>query len=281
VQSEFGWHVIKLNNVAAAKTRPFEEVKAQIETDLKRQKVAQKFAAAADEFQNLVYEQAGSLAGVGKALNLPVQTSAWVTRAQAQEIAHGNAKFVQALFSPESISGRRNTEAIEVGPNTLMAGRIVEYKAAAPRPFADVKDEILRQLVRQAASEMAQKAGRERLALLEQGKSEKDAGVTFSKSLTLARNQLQPGVTPEALTRIFQVDAAKVPQFVGVTGDRGGFAIYKVVKVIAPPPAEPAKLAAAATRIGELHNREVFDAYVNALKAKANVQVNQANLEKK
>lgn len=281
VQSEFGWHVIKLNNVAAAKVRPFDEVKAQIETDLGRQKVAQKFAAAADEFQNLVYEQAGSLAGVGKALNLPVQTSAWVTRAQAQEIARGNAKFVQALFSPESISGRRNTEAIEVGPNSLLAGRIVEYKPAAPRPFADVKDEILRQLTRQAASEMAQKAGREKLGLLEQGKSEKDAGLAFSKPLLLARNQPQAGVTPEALTRIFQIDAAKVPQFVGVTGERGGLAIYKVVRVITPPPAEPAKLAAATSRIGELHNREVFDAYVNALRAKANVQVNQANLEKK
>jgi len=281
VQSEFGWHVIKLNNIAAAKTRPFDEVKAQIETDLKRQKIAQKFAAAADEFQNLVYEQAGSLAGVGKVLNLAVQTSAWVTRSQAQELAHGNAKFVQALFSPESISGRRNTEAIEVGPNMLMAGRIVDYKPAAPRPFAEVKDEILRQLTRQAANEMAQKAGREKLALLEQGKGESEAGVAFSKPLMLSRNQLQPGVTPEALTRIFQVDAAKVPQFLGANGERGGFSIYKVVKVIMPPPAEPAKLAAAANRIGEMQNREVFDAYVNALKAKANVQVNQAILEKK
>ena len=58
-----------------------------------------------------------------------------------------------------------------------MAGRIVEYKPAALRPFDDVKDEIRRQLVRKAASELAQKAGREKLALLEQGKSDKEAGV--------------------------------------------------------------------------------------------------------
>jgi peptidyl-prolyl cis-trans isomerase D len=281
VQSEFGWHVIKLNGITAAKTRPFDDVKTEIETDLRRQKVGQKFATAADEFQNLVYEQARSLAGVGKALNLPVETSPWVTRAQAQEIARGNAKFVQALFSAESISGRRNTEAIEVGPGVLMAGRIVEHRPAAPRPFDQVKDEILRQLARNAASELAQKAGREKLALLQQGKAEKEVDVAFAKPLTLLRNQSQPGVTPEALTRIFQVDAAKVPQFVGVPTERGGFAIYKVVKVVAPPPPEPGKLAAATNRIGELQNREVFDAYMNALKAKANVQVNQASLEKK
>ncbi len=98
VQSEFGWHVIRLVAVTPEKTRAFDEVKAQIETELKRQKVGQKFAAAADQFQNLVYEQADSLAPVAKALGLTIQTSPLVTRAQAQQIALGSAKLVQALF---------------------------------------------------------------------------------------------------------------------------------------------------------------------------------------
>jgi peptidyl-prolyl cis-trans isomerase D len=281
VQSEFGWHVIRLNGITAARTRPFDEAKAQIESDFKRQKVAQKFAAAADQFQNLVYEQADSLAGAAKALNLTVQTSGLVTRADAQRIALGSVKFVQALFSSESTSGKRNTEAIEVGPNALMAGRIVEYKPAAPRAYDDVKDEIRRQLVRKSASEMAQKLGREKLALLEQGRSDKGAGVTFGKPVSVLRNQMQPGFSPEALTRVFQVDAAKLPQYVGATSERGGFAIYRVLKVMAPPVSDPSKLAAASARIGDLQSREVFDAYVSSLKAKADVKVNQANLEKK
>ena len=131
--------------------RPFDEVKAQIEADLKRQKAAQKFAAAADQFQNLVYEQADSLQGAAKALGLTVQTTPFVTRTQVQALAQGNAKFVQALFSPESIQGKRNTEAIEIGRNALMAGRIVDYKPVVVRPFADVQDEIRKQLVRKAA----------------------------------------------------------------------------------------------------------------------------------
>ena len=48
-----------------------------------------------------------------------------------------------------------------------------------------------------------------------------------------------------------------------------------------PPDADPAKLAAARRAIGEMQNREVFDAYVATLKAKAEVEINQANLEKK
>ena len=281
VQSEFGWHVIRLVGITPARTRPFDEVKGQIEADLKRQKVAQKFATSADQFQNLVYEQAESLAPVGKALGLAVETSPLVTRSQVQQLAMGSAKLVQALLSPESIAAKRNTEAIEVGPNTLMAARLLEYKPAAPRPFDDVKEEIRRQLVHQGAVDLAQKVGREKLALLEQGKSDKDVGVAFAKAVPIQRNRPQPGFTPDAVTRIFQADPAKLPRYVGASNERGGFSIYKLVNVINAPAAEPAKLAAARTRIGEILNREMFDAYVGALKAKAKVEINQANLDKK
>jgi len=280
VQSEFGWHVIKLNSITPATTRSFDEAKAQIESDLKHQKVAQKFATAADQFQNLVYEQADSLAGVAKALDLKVETSGLVTRADAQRLAFGNAKFVQALYSPESVAGKRNTEAMEVAANTLMAGRVLEYKPAAPRPFDDVKDEIRRQLAQRAAAEMAQKEGRDKLAMLVAGKSDKDAGVVFGKPLTVMRNQPQAGFPPDALARVFQADAAKLPQYTGAPSERG-FSIYKVLKVTLPATVDAAKLAAASSRVGEMQSREIFDAYVAALKAKADVKINQANLEKK
>jgi len=281
VQTDFGYHVIKLIEITPARTRPLDEVRAQIENELKRQKIGQKFAAAADQFQNLVYEQADSLAPVAKALGLSVQTSALVTRAQAQQILQGSAKLTEALFSPESVSAKRNTDAVEVAPGTLMAARVVEYKPSATRPFDDVKDEIRRQLVRQAAIDLAQKAGREKLALLERGKSDRDLGLGFGKPVSVARGRMEPGFPPDALARIFQVDPAKLPAYVGAPSEQGGFSIYRLVKVVQPPEPDAAKLAAAKSRVADMQNREVFDAYVAALKAKANVRVNQKNLDKK
>jgi len=280
VQTDFGYHVIKVTGIKPPHVQSFDEVKARIEADLKRQKASQKFAAAADQFQNLVYEQADSLAGAAKALDLKVETTAFVTRSQVQALAMNNAKFVQALFSPESIQSKRNTEALEVGPNALMAGRIVQYKPAAPRPLADVRDEIRQQLTRQAASELAQKAGREKLALLAHGK-ERDAGVVFDKPVTITRNQTQPGFPPDALKSVFLADEHKLPAYAGAANERGGFSIYRIDKVIDAPAPDAAKLQSASAQVGSEVGRELMNAYLASLKADTEVKINQAALEKK
>ena len=91
----------------------------------------------------------------------------------------------------------------------------------------------------------------------------------------------QPGVSADGLVQIFRVDPAQVPSYLGAGNDRGGFSIYRVIKVIEPALDDSAKLAAAGQRIGDQLGRELFTAYVASLKAKSDVKINQANLEKK
>ncbi len=278
VQTDFGWHIIKLTAVKPGKVQSFDEVKAAIEKDMKQQKSLRKFAEAADQFQNLVYEQADSLQPVAKALNLQVQTTPGLTRAQVQALGQGNPKFAQAVFSPESLQSKRNTEAIEVGANAIIAARVVDYKAATPRPLDEVKAQIRKQLEQKAASDLAQAAGKEKLALLQQGK---DAGVAFGKPVPLTRNQAQPGFPPDALLGIFHADPAKLPAYLGMPGEGGGYSLYKVSQVTTPQAPDAARVAAFSTRIGEQLGREMFNAYVASLKAKADVKINQTNLERK
>lgn len=281
VQSEFGWHVIKVTGARAATQRPFDEVKGQIEAGLKQQLAQERFQAAADQFQNLVYEQADSLEGVGKALDIPVTTTPFITRAQALQLAPNGQAFVDALFAPASVQAKRNTDAIEVAPNTLMAGRIVEHHPAAPRPFDDVKAEIRRQLERKAMAEAAERAGRAKLALLEQGKSDKDAGLAFGKPVEVGRNEAGPTMPPDALRRIFQAEPAKFPVYVTATNPRGGFSIYRVTKVVEPATLDEGRLKLAAERMGDQLGRDFAGAYLASLRARADVKIDQARLEAK
>jgi len=281
VQSDFGWHIIKVNGVRPSRTLSFDDVKVQIEADLRIQRSAAKFATSADQFQNLVYEQADSLIGVAKALELKIETSPFVTRTQAQALGMGNAKFVQALFSPESLQSKRNTEAIEVAPGVLLAGRISEYKPGAPRPFDDVKDEIRQQLVRKAATDLAQAAGQDKLKLLQAGKSDKDVGITFGKPVTINRGQPQPGLSPVALGSIFEANPDKLPAFTGAINEKGGFSIVKVLNVLTPSPTDKARFDQASARLSEQLGREMLQAYLQSLRARADVKINQVNLDKK
>ena len=278
VQTDFGWHIIRITGVKPGKTQSLDEARPQIEQDLKRQKATRKFVEAADQFQNLVYEQADSLQAAAKGLNLEVKTTPMLTRAQVQALAQNSPKLVQAVFSAESLQAKRNTEALEVAPNTLMAARVIDYKPATTRPFDDVKVEIRRQLERNAASELAQKTAKEKLALLEQGK---DAGLSFGKPVTLTRNQAQPGFPPDALIKIFQANASKLPAYVGAPAERGAFSVYKVIQVVTPPAPDPERLKAFNNRVGDQVGHELFNAYLASLKSKADVKINQANLEKK
>jgi peptidyl-prolyl cis-trans isomerase D len=277
VESAFGYHVIKLTGIRAEKVKPFDEVKGQIEQDLRRQKAQKEFAASAEKFQNLVYENGDKLQPAADALQLKVVQSGMMTRAQVAALAQKNPKLVQAVFSPESISSKRNTEAIEVGPSTLMAARVLEHKPAAPKPFAEVKDEIRAQLQKKGATELAAKDGAARLAELQQGKA---VNLAFDKPREFNRQQRQPGFTEEGINAIFRANASKLPAYVGAPNDKGGYSIYRITKVTDPASTDDAVKSAVAQLSGQV-NREVFQAYIGALKAKTDVVIHQQNLDKK
>ncbi|MGC1818007.1 MAG: SurA N-terminal domain-containing protein [Casimicrobiaceae bacterium] len=281
VETSFGYHIIKVTGITPAHVQTFDEVKGRIEAELRRQKATQKFASAAEQFQNLVYEQADSLAGAAKALDLKVETTSLMTRAQIQQLALGNEKFVKALFSPDSLQAKRNTEAIEVAPNTLMAGRILEYKPATLRPFADVQADIRELLAHRGASALAQKAGLEKLALLAQGKTDAEVGVAFGKPVTLDRTQVQAGFPADALKSVFEANARKLPAYVGTADAGGDYSIYRIDKVIDAPAPDAAKLASVGAAVGGEIGRETMTAYLASLRAGTEVKINQSVLEKK
>jgi peptidyl-prolyl cis-trans isomerase D len=276
IESSFGYHIIKLTNVRPEKIKPFDAVKAQIEQELRRQKASKLYAEAAEKFQNLVYENGDKLQPAADALGLKVVTSGMMTRQQVTALAAKNPKFVQAVFSPEAIQQKRNTEAMEIGPNTLMAARVIEHKAAAPRPFADVKFEIIAQLERAKAGELAAKEGQAKLAELQAGKQ---VALAWDKPKEVTR-QPQPGFGEEAMSKIFRASAKQLPAYVGAVNEKGGFSLYKVTKVTEPEIKDD-QVKAASTQLSGQVSRELFTAYLAALKKKSDVIIRQENLDKK
>jgi peptidyl-prolyl cis-trans isomerase D len=56
------------------------------------------------------------------------------------------------VFAPANVAAKKNSEAIDLGNNSLISARVVDYKPSAVRPFDDVKAQIAQQLQRKLAT---------------------------------------------------------------------------------------------------------------------------------
>jgi peptidyl-prolyl cis-trans isomerase D len=278
VQSDFGWHVIRITGVQAAKTRSLDEVRAELATELGRQKGTRRFAEAAEAFSNMVYEQSDSLKPAAERFKLPVQASGWVTRTPTAESGVlGNAKLLGALFAADSVKTRRNTDAVEVAPNVLVAARVLEHQPAAQKKFEEVRGEIEQALRRAEATKLAHREGEAKLAALRKGG---DAGVKWGAAKAVSRRSPQ-GVPSTALRQILAADASTLPAYVGAERGEEGYMLYKVGRLLEAEAKAEAQKTADLARAVQQGGAEQLEAYVASLRARAKVEVNKANLEKK
>lgn len=278
VQSDFGWHIIRVTGVQAAKARPLQEVRGDLAAELAKQKGTRRFAETAEAFSNMVYEQADSLKPAAERFKLAVQTSGWIARTPSAEAGVlGNAKLLGALFAADSLKTRRNTDAVEVAPNVLVAARVLEHQSAAQKKFEDVRAEIEQNLRRAEAVKLAQKEGEARLAALRKGA---EAGLKWEPAKAVSRRSPQ-GVPSTALRQILAADAGKLPAYVGAERGSDGYMLYKVVRALEPEPKNEQQKAADQARASQQAAAEQLDAYVASLRARATIAVNKANLEKK
>lgn len=297
VETEFGFHIIKLTGVKPAKggepeqrqashiliaapaaAKDFQAMRADIEKELKKQRLGKKFAEAAETFTNLAYEQPDSLQPIADKFKLKIQRSGWVTRkADPAAGALNNQKLLDALFSPDSLKSKHNTEAVDGGPDTLLVARVVEHKPASVRPLDEVKAEIAKRLIEKESMALATKRGAAKYAELQQGK---DAGVTWGPAKVIGRDG-KPAVHPDALKAIFRADIGKLPAYLGVELRDRGYGLYRISRVIDAPPADAAREKILQDQLARQAAQQDYAAYLAGLRAGAKIEINKANLEKK
>jgi peptidyl-prolyl cis-trans isomerase D len=272
VQSDFGFHIIQITGIKPGSAKSLDAVKGQIAAEIKKQLATKKFSEMAEQFSNMVYEQSDSLKPVAEKLGLKIETANGLTRKPNPSVApnapFNHPKFLNALFSDDAIKNKRNTEAVEVAPSTLVAGRVVEYKPVAKRPFEEVQSIVRERVTQMEAASLARKAAEEKLAALKGGSE----AVGFSNPKTVSRVKNQD-IRPEALGAIMRADTSKLPSYVSVELPGQGFALYRVNKVSQPANVDTARRQAEQQQIAGALAQLESHAYLEALKKKAKVEI--------
>ncbi|MEE8150934.1 MAG: SurA N-terminal domain-containing protein [Nitrosomonadaceae bacterium] len=277
VQTDFGFHIIKLSAIKAGEIVNFDEVRNQVEEKLRKQKAGKEFGEMAEEFRNMVYEQSDSLQPAAEAFRLPIQQSGWISRKEGKPSYFTNGKLLQAIFSEDSIKNKRNTESIEVTPDTLISARVLDHRPAAMRSINVVREEITKLVARQQATDRAVKEGMEKLERLQKG--EKNV-VEWSPTQQVSRNEPQ-GLDYEILRSIFKTRSTGLPVYTGIINPQGGFSLIRISDVIESAPPDEKKIKVFSRQMQQLFAQEEFSSYLTAIKQRSDVTVRKERIENK
>jgi len=274
VETEFGFHIIRLTDIKQPEQKSFESQRAKLEQEVRTQLAQRKFAEAAEQFTNIVYEQSDSLKPAAERLKLEVQTTSNLAReVVAGNTAVNNPKLLAAVFSPDSIEKKRNTEAVELAPNVLAAARITNYSPARTLPLEEVKARVREQVVAKQAGERARSEG---VAKLAEWKASPDAA-NLPAVIVVSREskQAQPSALVEAALR---ASTQALPAWVGVDLGASGYAVVKVEKVLPRDASNAAGLARERDQYAQWWASAEGLAYYKLLKEKFKAEIKIARL---
>jgi peptidyl-prolyl cis-trans isomerase D len=273
VESDFGFHIIKLVDIKSPKQKTFEEVKPTIEADLRTQQAQRKFAEVAETFTNAVYEQSDSFKQIAEKLKLDVKTASNVQRKPLPDVkgALASPKLLTAIFSPDAVEKKRNTEAVEVAPNQLVSARITQYAPARVLPLAEVSNDVRERLVNSRATELAKKDG---AAKLEAWKAQPDSA-KLAAAVVVSRDQSQ-AISPVVLDKVMHVDTSTLPAWVGVDLGNQGYTVVRVNKVMERTEAKEEQVKQERGQYGQWVASAESQAYYEVLKNRYKAQIKVA-----
>ena len=271
VESDFGYHIILLTDIKTPRQPSFEELRPSLEAELKQQQAQRKFAEVAEAFTNSVYEQPDSLKPVADSLKLKIQTAEGVTRIPGPGASGplANPKFLEALFANDSVEGKRNTSAIEVGPSQLVAGRISTYSPTRTLPLQEVSDRARLLLIAEKSAELARKDAEAKKAAW-MGNAAPAAGL--APAVVVSRDQTQnlPRAVVDAALR---ASPDNLPSWVSADLGSQGTAVVKVLRIIPREGVDAQQAAQQRQQLQQWWTTAEGFAYYEMLKERFKVQI--------
>ena len=276
VESEFGFHIIRLDAIQPAAVPPLDSMRAQIETELRKLKAQKKFSELAESFSNLVYEKPASLKPAADAMKLTVQTSDWIAAKKAPA-PFSNPKLGEVIFSADSIKTRQNTEAVEVAPGVLVAARVLDYRPAAVRALSEASASIEQKLRNERLAKLQMEKGE---GMIKQLSSGNELRLAWSDFKTVSRQQ-NAGLDPGSIRAIYRADTRKLPAYTGLLNPDGSYRIVRISRVLEGAKQDPALLASIKSGIQQAIQRADLEAMVMLAKSGQKLEIHQDALDPK
>lgn len=278
VRTPFGFHIIQLEEIRPAHTQPFEDVRAELENQVRRQKAEQAFDAAVENFKDVLFtQQTQGLAGVAKEFGLQVEQSDWLTRDGPAQGVLASPNVVAQAFSAKVLQGK-NSDAVDLPDGRVLAMHLAAREPAKQQDLASVRERISTLLKEQKAEALAKESAQALLKAVQAGQSLSEAarakGYQVDAATVSRRNAEQlPQPLAMAIFKAPPPAAGKVSA--GTASMPGGAFVYSVDAVNKPAPdtLQAPIRQQIADFLQNQRGNQAFRSYLQTLRAKAEVKV--------
>jgi peptidyl-prolyl cis-trans isomerase D len=285
VKSEFGYHIIRLEDIEAGHQRSFDEVRPELEADYRREQAQSVFYERSQRLADESFAALSELDSVAKKLGLSLKQAEGFTR-QGGATLGTDKKLIDAAFSEDVLVQRQNSAPIEVGNDRVVVLRVSDHQPPKQKPLEQVSGQITVELQQQKAKAAAEEAAKAAAVKLQSGASmaqvASELGATPSGPVTARRRAVdQP---QELVTAIFAAPRpAEGKPSAGTASLPGGDVAVFVVN--SARPGSMAEMQQAATFAQEVQQLAVqgamseFRAYVDELARGAEITRNSKLFE--
>jgi len=285
VKTQFGYHIIRLDDIEEPHVRGFDEVRAELEPEFRREQAQTLFYEKSQQLADESFASLSELDSVGKKLGMTVQTVEGFTR-QGGGALGNDRKVIEAAFSNEVLQERQNSQPVPVGEDSVVVLRVTDHKPSTQLPLAEVQEQIVTRLREDKARAAATEAATALAKRVNAGEPLAMAAASFGSTPTASQSVSRQGPTaegaapmvPELLKAVFQAPrpagAGKVSAGVATlaSGDPAVFVVSSATP--GTPAAFGGNLAEQAQNLATQNATIEFDAYLAELRRTAKIKRN-------
>jgi len=279
IESDFGFHVIRLDRILEQGPLPLEQVRGELLTELRESDAEDAFRELERQVSDALFD-AADMQAISAAVGIDVQMVARFTRAGGEPLG-ANQPAIDAVFDELVLIDGEISEVIELDANRSAVFKVTAHNEASRQPIENVRDQITDAIrTREAESIVLGRVGQLRAALDagdEFGPAAEAAGATVSAPMLVSRQATE--VDQAVLARIFM--SKKPTQNSPVTGQAanvdGGHTVFSLVAVM---PGRPESIPLADRDAGKLELTQQagasdYYAFVQALYDNADIVISQ------
>lgn len=283
VETQFGWHLIRLDGLRPPQGMSFAEARSEILEEYRARQREDLYIELSQRMVDLVYANDATLEPLAEELDLEIRQTEWFTRDGADEGIASRPEVVDAAFSDLVLRDGAVSDPIELENNRMVAIKVAEHRPAEPRPLDEVADRIRETLRAERTAEMAQARAQE---LLDQVSSEdgsleqvaEQAGLEIENIDALQRNEFRRG--PAFVQEVFALPDPGQDPTLHVLPRRGGYAVVRLEAVIAGDPTEASESERDMIRrqLTFLRTTEAVEGLIARLRADTDISVDENRL---